>query len=179
MTDSPLVLGIDLGTSGIRTAVVAANGAVLDSRSQAYGGDFANPHSWREGCGNLIRAIPAQLRSQLQALAVDGTSGTLLACDRDGSPLGEALAYSQSCPELQSALQPLVDPGSPAASCSGSLLAAPQLPWPGLAAPQLPWRGDLPGLGSDQASGRLDQRMAAERLALGRRRQQPCVWVGI
>ena len=45
MGDSPLVLGIDLGTSGIRTAVVAANGAVLDSRSQAYGGDFANPHS--------------------------------------------------------------------------------------------------------------------------------------
>ena len=127
MTDSPLVLGIDLGTSGIRTAVVAANGAVLDSRSQAYGGDFANPHSWREGCGNLIRAIPAQLRSQLQALAVDGTSGTLLACDHDGSPLGEALAYSQSCPELQSALQPLVDPGSPAASCSGSLARALRL----------------------------------------------------
>ena len=127
MTDSPLVLGIDLGTSGIRTAVVAANGAVLDSRSQAYGGDFANPHSWREGCGNLIRTIPAQLRCQLKALAVDGTSGTLLACDRDGSPLGEALAYSQSCPELQSALQPLVDPGSPAASCSGSLARALRL----------------------------------------------------
>ena len=108
MTDSPLVLGIDLGTSGIRTAVVAANGAVLDSRSQAYGGDFANPHSWREGCRDLIRAIPAQLRCQLKAVAVDGTSGTLLACDRDGSPLGKALAYSQSCPELQSALQPLV-----------------------------------------------------------------------
>ena len=127
MTDSPLVLGIDLGTSGIRTAVVAANGAVLDNRSQAYGGDFANPHSWREGCGDLIRAIPAQLRSQLKALAVDGTSGTLLACDRDGSPLGKALAYSQSCPELQSALQPLVDPGSPAASCSGSLARALRL----------------------------------------------------
>ena len=127
MTDSPLVLGIDLGTSGIRTAVVAANGAVLDSRSQAYGGDFANPHSWREGCGDLIRAIPAQLRSRLQALAVDGTSGTLLACDRDGSPLGKALAYSQSCPEHQPALQPLVDPGSPAASCSGSLARALRL----------------------------------------------------
>ena len=97
MTDSPLVLGIDLGTSGIRTAVVAANGAVLDSRSQAYGGDFANPHSWREGCGNLIRAIPAQLRSQLQALAVDGTSGTLLACDH-GYPLGEALAWKRWFP---------------------------------------------------------------------------------
>ena len=127
MTDSPLVLGIDLGTSGIRTAVVAANGAVLDSRSQAYGGDFANPHSWRAGCGDLIRAIPAQLRYQLKALAVDGTSGTLLACDRDGSPHGKALAYSQSCPELQSALQPLVDPSSPAASCSGSLARALRL----------------------------------------------------
>ncbi len=58
---------------------------------------------------------------------MDGTSGTLLACDHDGSPLGEALAYSQSCPELQSALQPLVDPGSPAASCSGSLARALRL----------------------------------------------------
>ena len=34
MTDSLLVLGIDLGTSGIRTAVVTGNGALLDSRSQ-------------------------------------------------------------------------------------------------------------------------------------------------
>ena len=127
MTDSLLVLGIDLGTSGIRTAVVTGNGALLDSRSQTYGGAFSNPHSWREGCADLIRAIPAQLRSQLRALAVDGTSGTLLACNRDGSPLGKALAYSQSCPELQSALQPLVDPGSPAASCSGSLARALRL----------------------------------------------------
>ena len=127
MTDSPLVLGIDLGTSGIRTAVVAGNGALLDCRFQAYGGAFCKPHSWREGCGDLIRAIPAQLRSQLRALAVDGTSGTLLACDRDGCPLGEALPYSQSCPEMQSALQPLVDPGSPAASCSGSLARALRL----------------------------------------------------
>ena len=127
MTDATLVLGIDLGTSGIRTAIVAGNGELLDSRSQAYCGDFTNPHSWREGCGNLIRAIPAQLRSQLQALAVDGTSGTLLACDHDGSPLGEALAYSQSCPELQAALQPLVEPSSPAASSSGSLARALRL----------------------------------------------------
>ena len=119
MTDSPLVLGIDLGTSGVRVAVVAGNGVLLDSRSQAYGGDFSNPNSWSECCGELIRAIPAQLRSQLRALAVDGTSGTLLACDRDGSPRGEALPYSQSCPEMESTLQSLVDPSSPAASCSG------------------------------------------------------------
>ena len=91
MTDSLLVLGIDLGTSGIRTAVVAGNGTLLDSRSQAYGGAFSNPQSWRNGCADLIRAIPAQLRSQLRALAVDGTSGTLLACDQAGRPLGDAL----------------------------------------------------------------------------------------
>ena len=115
MTDSPLVLGIDLGTSGIRTAVVAGNGVLLDSRSQTYGGDFANPNSWRESCGDLIRAIPAQLRSQLRALAVDGTSGTLLACDRDGRPLGRhfptpraVLSCSQhcSCWWIQAALPP-------------------------------------------------------------------------
>ena len=127
MTDSPLVLGIDLGTSGIRTAVVAGNGELLDSRSQAYDGDFSNPNSWRDGCADLIKAIPAQLRCQLRAIAVDGTSGTLLACDRDGCPLGEALPYFQSCPELHSTLQPLVDPSSPAASCSGSLARALRL----------------------------------------------------
>ena len=43
MTDSPLVLGIDLGTSGIRTAVAGHNGVLLDSRSQAYGGEFRQP----------------------------------------------------------------------------------------------------------------------------------------
>ena len=51
MTDSPLVLGIDLGTSGIRTAVVAANGAVLDSQSQAYSGDFATPTAGAKAVG--------------------------------------------------------------------------------------------------------------------------------
>ena len=103
MTDSPLVLGIDLGTSGIRTAVVAANGAVLDSRSQAYGGDFANPHSWREGCGNLIRTIPAQLRCQLKALAVDGTSGSMVLTDGGLNPVSRALMYNSKGFEAEAA----------------------------------------------------------------------------
>ena len=127
MVDSPLVLGIDLGTSGIRTVVVSIHGELLDSRAKDYGGAFSNPQTWRDACADLIKAIPAQLRCQLRALSVDGTSGTLLACDRNGCPLGEAIPYSQSCPDMQSALQTLVDPSNPAGSCSGSLARALQL----------------------------------------------------
>ena len=127
MVDPPLVLGIDLGTSGIRTVVVSIHGELLDSRAKDYGGAFSNPQTWRDACADLIKAIPAQLRCQLRALSVDGTSGTLLACDRNGCPLGEAIPYSQSCPDMKSALQTLVDPSNPAGSCSGSLARALQL----------------------------------------------------
>ena len=87
------VLGIDLGTSGVRVAVLDSEGRLMHNTSIGYNSRPNNPESWLQAVRTLIRAIPDQIRNQLGAVAVDGTSGTLLACDSVGRPLGDALLY--------------------------------------------------------------------------------------
>tara|TARA_Y100000589_G_scaffold270675_1_gene263020 strand:- start:1195 stop:2466 length:1272 start_codon:yes stop_codon:yes gene_type:complete len=122
-----LALGIDLGTSGVRIAVLNRQRDLLYSDSTDYDRSLEYPDDWLNSCIKLIQAIPAELRAQLGALAVDGTSGTLMACDQHGRPLGKALPYNVSCPEQLSQVRELVPAGTPAASASGSLVRALRL----------------------------------------------------
>ena len=124
MTDSPLVLGIDLGTSGVRVAVINANRELLHTEATNYAVGIQRPEDWREACLSLLNTIPGNLRRCLRALAVDGTSGTLLACDHRGTPLADALSYAQAFPEHGERIQDLVPKGGPASSSSGSLARA-------------------------------------------------------
>ena len=94
-------LGIDIGTSGVRAAVLAADGAVVgmaSARMAASGDDPALPQTWRRAA----LACLAQLRadcdlSGVRAVAVDGTSGTMVAVDEAGAPVGRALMYDEPC----------------------------------------------------------------------------------
>lgn len=126
MCDS-LALGIDLGTSGVRVAVLNGQRDLLYTDSTGYDQGLANPEDWLTSCSQLIRAIPKPFRSQLRALAVDGTSGTLLACDPEGTPLGRALPYNVACPEHLDQVRALVQADQPASSASGSLARALRL----------------------------------------------------
>ena len=126
MHDS-LALGIDLGTSGVRVAVLNQQRDLLHTDSNGYDRGLADPDDWLRSCTQLIKAIPHELRSQLKAVAVDGTSGTLVACDPDGTPLGKALPYNVACPEQLEQMRELVQAGQPAASASGSLARALRL----------------------------------------------------
>ena len=121
MEDSPLVLGIDLGTSGTRIAVLDERKTILHSQSCRYRTGLTKPEDWLQGCGELIRAIPDGLRARLVALAVDGTSGTLLACRPDGAPISRALSYAEAFPAQLGHLRQLVPEDGPAASTSSSL----------------------------------------------------------
>jgi len=71
--------------------------------------------------------LPPEQRRGVAAIALDGTSGTLLVCRPDGSlvagALGHALPYHQACPEQAAAAAALAG-GGPAASPSGSLARA-------------------------------------------------------
>jgi sugar (pentulose or hexulose) kinase len=122
-----LAAGVDLGTSGLRLTLVDGGGASVAERAIAYPRPFEQPEGWREGLKALCAALPALLRQRVGAIALDGTSGTLLACDRDGRPLGPALSYGLACPEQAGRLAGLVPPTSPAASPSGSLARALRL----------------------------------------------------
>jgi sugar (pentulose or hexulose) kinase len=127
------VLGVDLGSSGLRLALLQQGEACQPEfleQASAYPGPFEDPHSWRQGLITLVRRLPLQRRRSIRAIAVDGTSGTLLLCRLDGSLLpGElalALPYSLACPEQTAALAALGVEG-PAASTSGSLARALRL----------------------------------------------------
>ena len=79
--------------------------------------------------------MPEPLRERVGAIAIDGTSGTLLLCRPDGSllggPLARALPYHEACPEQQTTTERLASTGGPAsaaaASASGSLARALRL----------------------------------------------------
>ena len=141
---SALFLGVDLGSSGLRLAVLAEAGAPggqpdnpLLSRQSPYPGRLEDPEAWRQGLIALLATVPEAIRRRARAIAIDGTSGTLLACRPDGRllppPLEQALPYHQACTEQSGAIAALLGQASggwaahPAASASGSLARALRL----------------------------------------------------
>ena len=94
------VIGIDVGTSGVRAAALVDGGATIGSAavSMIALGEATAPATWWE----CVRAVISELASscdlsRVRALAVDGTSGTMLAVDRFGEPVGPARMYDESC----------------------------------------------------------------------------------
>lgn len=131
---SRLALGLDLGSSGLRLAIYAPDGAgggtLLEEHSSPYPGPFEEPQSWLHGLIQLLAGLQPSVRQRIAAIAIDGTSGTLLICGPDGSlPTacpGWVLPYFQACPEQAEAVLGIAGSG-PAASPSGSLARALRL----------------------------------------------------
>ena len=133
---SPLALGLDLGSSGLRLALAESptdgEPRLLSEQSSPYPRPFSDPLGWREGLAALVARLEPGQRARVGAIAIAGTSGTLLACHPDGTPLageaGQALPYHLSCPEQAEAARRISgDAASPAASASGSLARALRL----------------------------------------------------
>jgi len=110
--------------------VLEASGALVAELAADYPRPFADPLGWQEGVIALCRQLPDHCRAAVGAVAVDGTSGTLLLSGADGCPLGPALPYHQAFPDQAQAAADLVGPSGqdlPAASASGSLARALEL----------------------------------------------------
>jgi sugar (pentulose or hexulose) kinase len=124
---APRVLGVDLGSSGIRVTLADQRGERIVERACPYPRPFGDPRGWREGLIALCSQLSPQLRRQVGAIALDGTSGTLLLCrpngELAGAPLDQALPYHQACPDQAGVAQSIAGAG-PAASASGSLARA-------------------------------------------------------
>ena len=89
--------GLDFGTSGTRISIINLKKELIYSNSFAYEYGFTNPKSWIDACEKLLNNLPPNIKSNLNKLAISGTSGTLTACDLRGDPLGEAIPYDQAC----------------------------------------------------------------------------------
>ena len=116
-----LYLGIDLGTSGVRIAVINKKKKILFTSSMQYPRGLEEWEDWIICCTQLLTEIPKEVKDRIISCAVVGTSGTLLACKKNGNPLGKALPYSLSCPEYSNELNKLFMTDCPGSSTSGSV----------------------------------------------------------
>lgn len=89
-------LGIDLGTSGIRCAVIDTDGAVVGMARGAYPDESAE--GWWlavcEGLQALRDLIGADAMAQIGHAAVDGTSGSMVLVDAALVPVTPPLMYN-------------------------------------------------------------------------------------
>ena len=121
------VIGIDVGTSGARAAALAEDGALLASAeaAMAVGGEATAPESW---WGSVRAALTDLGRKcdlgRVRAMAVDGTSGTVLAVDETGAPVGRPRMYDEPCDD-EAVLRAIADhaPAGSAARGATSALA--------------------------------------------------------
>lgn len=98
-----LALGIDLGTSGVRSAVLDATGVVRAEARADYGSgpdDHRNPECWWTATVTCLGAQMAALAragyriEDITRIGVDGTSGSLVLTDAALVPVTRALMYN-------------------------------------------------------------------------------------
>ncbi|MCG7990404.1 MAG: FGGY-family carbohydrate kinase [Candidatus Thiodiazotropha lotti] len=124
-------IGIDLGTSGCRVITIDEQADVVSTKSRslpasvspAQGEQQQDPQDWWQTVSELLQETIAEIGNKpVDAIAVDGTSSTLLLTDQQGTPITPALMYNDSRSrdslEILNSVAPV---GSPVLSASSSL----------------------------------------------------------
>lgn len=94
----PLVIGIDIGTSGARAVAMRPDFSIAGQsavRLDRFGQNPRDPSGWWQAVQAALAELLSSIdRAAVRAIAVDGTSGTLLPVDATGRPLAEPLMYN-------------------------------------------------------------------------------------
>jgi sugar (pentulose or hexulose) kinase len=110
---SAVFLGIDIGTSGIRASCINVDEDELINHHIAFepslpveGKNEQNPNSWLKLIDKLLIETGRRLKKldtnyRISAISIDGTSGTLIACKKDGTALSPALMYNDQQSQQQ------------------------------------------------------------------------------
>ncbi|MEL7106537.1 MAG: FGGY-family carbohydrate kinase [Pseudomonadota bacterium] len=98
-----LRLGIDIGTSGVRSAVIDAGGAVVSSARASHPAqdpDRIDADKWWDAVAACLSAQMTALTdigragTEITGIAVDGTSGSMVLTDAALTPVSPALMYN-------------------------------------------------------------------------------------
>lgn len=133
----PLFVGIDIGTSGVRAVAITADGQQkglgtatlpLPQTHPVHSVQAAarrqSPAAWWHGVEQALAALFTQVPAQqVQAIAVDGTSGTVVVTDGAGHPLSEGWMYNDASCTPEAAQVARVAPPESAAHGASSPLA--------------------------------------------------------
>ena len=111
-------LGLDFGTSGARAIAIDAGGKIYAEVCYPFeGSQHAIPASayaeaptsslqkppqlklssiWQSALFSLIAQIPLEIRREVKAIAIDGTSSTVMLCDVSGTPVAAPMLYNDA-----------------------------------------------------------------------------------
>jgi D-ribulokinase len=89
-------LGIDFGTSGARGIVIDEKREIVTSVTDNFVDVRAAKLTsiWQKTLATLIERIPLKIRQEIRAIALNGTSSTVLLCDCAGTPVTEPILYN-------------------------------------------------------------------------------------
>jgi len=87
-----MYLGIDFGTSGVRSLAINVDKTIVAESKTSY--DISDIPTWKVALETVISQIPLAIRQKLKAIALDGTSSTVLICNALGEPIYPPLLYS-------------------------------------------------------------------------------------
>ncbi|MEG4836639.1 FGGY-family carbohydrate kinase [Microcoleus sp. B9-D4] len=95
-----LYLGIDFGTTGARSTVIDSQGTVHCETEYTFANNGQQqpelPSVWQNALWDSIEQIPPTIRNQVRAIALDGTSSTVMLCNTDGIPVCEPILYNDA-----------------------------------------------------------------------------------
>ncbi len=127
-----LFVGIDVGTSGCRAVIIDDSGKLLSRAVRALpvprrteqAGVQQDPEIWWRAVIAVLQQLFADVGTRsVRAVAVDGTSASLLLADAAGQPLAPALMYNDARAVDEAARIAAVAPSDTAAQGAGSALA--------------------------------------------------------
>jgi 7-cyano-7-deazaguanine reductase len=130
-----IYLGIDMGTGGCRVVAINQAGDVLAQVGAPIPMPLKNDNQitqdadlwWKalsSALTNLLKEVPA---AKVAAIAVDGTSGTLLLCDKKGNPTQPALMYNDNRATAQA--ETILSCASPSSGAQGATSSLAKLLW--------------------------------------------------
>ncbi len=90
-----IYLGIDFGTSGVRAIAISQDGHTQEQSSIRFENQSKKLSAlWKETLFELLSQFPKAIREKIRAIAINGTSSTVLLCDQDGQPMDEPIVYN-------------------------------------------------------------------------------------
>ncbi len=100
MTSRGVVLGLDLGTSGLKAVVVGEGWTVRAARRRAYptarprsGWAEQDPAGWWRAVVRATSSLSPALRGQVTAIGLTGMIPTLVTLDKTFQPIGPAITW--------------------------------------------------------------------------------------
>ena len=104
MIPAPLFVGIDLGTSGCRALAIdrdfrpiAAGAVSLSTAPRRDSCSEQDAEIWWDAVDKVMTQLTGQIDpAAIDAIAVDGTSASIVLCDAEGAPVMPALLYNDA-----------------------------------------------------------------------------------